>query len=117
MNPRGTSPRTAIGSFPLEVVIIIQEINVSATATNAFLITEMKKKVWATSEGVSEGENETVAGTPNRVAGTSSSERGKSNERDTGKLTLISLGRHQSAPYVYFARYSKKFRMMNPLRF
>jgi hypothetical protein len=42
--------------------MIIQEMNVSATATNAFLITEMKKKVWAAWEGVSEGENEQLQG-------------------------------------------------------
>ena len=47
LNPRGTSPRTAIGSFPLELVMITQEAKVRATATNAFLATEMKKKVWA----------------------------------------------------------------------
>ena len=47
LNPRGTSPRTAIGSFPPELVMIIQEIKVSAIATKAFLTAETKKKVWA----------------------------------------------------------------------
>jgi hypothetical protein len=36
-----------MGSFPLELVIITQEMEVRVTVTNAFLITEMKKKVWA----------------------------------------------------------------------
>jgi len=47
LNPLGTLPRTAIGSFPLEVVMITQEMTVRATATNAFLITPTKKKVCA----------------------------------------------------------------------
>ena len=55
LNPRGTGPRTANGSFPSEVLIIIQEMKVRVTATNAFLTMEMKKKVWAVYKCVREG--------------------------------------------------------------
>jgi hypothetical protein len=47
LNPRGTCPRTANGSCPSEAVMIIQEMRVRVTATNAFLIMEIKRKTWA----------------------------------------------------------------------
>ena len=36
-----------MGSFPLELVMIIQEAKVRTTATKAFLTAETKKRVWA----------------------------------------------------------------------
>lgn len=94
--------------------MIIQEIRVRATATNAFRVVLMKKNVWAKVRTYKRVEEWGVATEgANRVVGTSSLERDRPNGVYAGKPAQIFPGRNQVVLYVYCATYSRKFQTEN----